>query len=630
VKKLNQVPVLCILALCSASLVGCTTNDSTPESPADAGLGDAAPDTASLPDAAIPDAAPPEVDAAAPEVDAAAPDADAAAPDAAAPDAALCDPAQRTVVHVTQGITAPTTWGPCTVYVIDNSIQIAAALTIQPDTIVKFKKGTSLSVNLGGSIVADGASAATPCVFTSIADDTSGGDTNGDAGAPARGDWDYIQLRDNGSVFNFCRFLYGGGNMPYTGTMLLADGVSATIKNSTFAHNQGGTLTDARAAALNAGAAAAAAVITGNRFFDNDMPLVIGGSVSIDDSNVFAESDAAGATTNKYNGIFWNGSYTLSGNVSWTNTHVPVVILSPVGIAAGAALTIGDKVTVKLDKGQRMDVAGRLLANAATGILFTSILDDAGGGDTNGDAAATKAAPGDWGYITISADGSVLNRVRFSYGGSAKPYHATVEVANANTPPSATITRCTFSYNAGGTLADNRAAALNVGGAAAGMVITDNVFYANDMPLVINGLVNLDGSNVFHSADATPLTNKLNGIFMDGVQHRVTGSPTWSNTEVAYVLYDTVLSVETGGTLTLGNGVVVKAETAGRIDLMGSLQQGTNDSFTSLRDDTLLGDTNGDAAATSPVKGDWVGINICLGGPCNWATWANILYALHP
>jgi hypothetical protein len=152
------------------------------------------------------------------------------------------------------------------------------------------------------------------------------------------------------------------------------------------------------------------------------------------------------------------------------------------------------------------------------------------------------------------------------------------------------------------------------------------------MPLVINGLVNIDNSNVFHAVvSSVTHTNKYNGIFMDGVQHVVSGSVTWSNTEVPYVMNDgTVLGIDPGASLTLGNNVVLKFD-GGRIDLSGSLTEGTGDYFTSLKDDLKLGDTNGDAAATSPVNGDWLGIQICPGGPCSWATWGNILFAtIHP
>jgi hypothetical protein len=104
---------------------------------------------------------------------------------------------------------------------------------------------------------------------------------------------------------------------------------------------------------------------------------------------------------------------------------------------------------------------------------------------------------------------------------------------------------------------------------------------------------------------------------------------TWSNQEVAYVMHNTVLTIETTGSLTLGDNVVLKFD-AGRIDLSGSLNQGTGDTFTSFLDDSLLGDTNGDAGAATPAAGDWAGINICPGGPCSWATWGNILYAANP
>jgi len=496
-------------------------------------------------------------------------------------------------------ITVPTTCLSGNVYIINSHVLITSTLTIQPGAIIKFKPGGYLEVNAGGSIIANGGSASTPIIFTSIKDDAHGGDSNGDGSAtsPAAGDWDYIRINANGSVFNYCGFGYGG-NITY-GTLYLYY-ISASVTNCTFAHN--GTVLGLTAnSTLDAGNATAGTVITANMFYDNTLPIRINTTFNMDDSNRF---DNGGAQPNKYNCIlvYWG---TVNSAITWSATKVPFVLRSPVVVAASASLTLGPNVVIKMQSGGSISssTGGVINANAgsaSTPIIFTSIKDDAHGGDTNYDGSATSAAAGDWEYVRVNTSGSVFNQCRFYYGGNYGYAYGTLYIYYV----SATVTNNIFAHN--GTIDGIDAnPALDAGSAAAGTIITGNTFYDNKLPMRINTTFNLDDSNNFDNVGAQP--NKYNGIIVYWAD--ITTAINWTTTKVPFVLRGALVLSSTGS-LTLGNNVVVKVQPYGYISLANgaSFNQGTNTYITSIRDDAHGGDTNADAGAGSPATGDWYGM----------------------
>jgi len=131
-------------------------------------------------------------------------------------------------------------------YIVDGQIWVNKKLTILPGVIIKFRStGNWPAVLLiAGELDARG-TAENPIIFTSLYDDRFGGDTDGAARTPAKGDWGYLDLNSSSApvVMQYANF-YFGGNASGSGN---ADGViyfwgnrPLTISNSLFENNNTG------------------------------------------------------------------------------------------------------------------------------------------------------------------------------------------------------------------------------------------------------------------------------------------------------------------------------------------------------------------------------------------------------
>lgn len=133
--------------------------------------------------------------------------------------------------------------------------------------------------------------------------------------------------------------------------------------------------------------------LDGNRSQPNYGTYTLGGHVVVDES-----SDIRCRQPQSLSSLLGDQSVTLKrGNV--------YTVDSSITFASGTTLTIEPGVVVKFAANTSMTFASgaTLLAQGtrAAPIVFTSIKDDAHGGDTNGDGAASSPQPGDWKYVYV-------------------------------------------------------------------------------------------------------------------------------------------------------------------------------------------------------------------------------------
>ena len=325
-----------------------------------------------------------------------------------------------------------------------------------------------IDVHDGSQLRVEGTNPAARVIFTSIFDDSVGGDTNGDGdiNAPQRANWGGIRFRADaidqgptsatGSLVNFADIRYSGetlfdevaGFSAEFGSIRMeanssnpANVRSAQVRvwNTTFEH--GGRALDINVNALGKGGKASSlatgpelgvvtptGVTNGLTFIDN----------TINGAFIFIPTDVFSGFTQQ--------SYV---NTVLDDVGVPYVITTrwvlanpqtTPGLPGPVTLTFNEGTILKaqntgldgIDFGEPNDrTFGTIIVNGSVNrpVLFTSLTDDSliantdlgslynnGSADTNNDGSATSPAPGDWGGIRI-AQGNIDHAVvRFGGG----------------------------------------------------------------------------------------------------------------------------------------------------------------------------------------------------------------------
>lgn len=311
---------------------------------------------------------------------------------------------------------------------------------------------------------------------------------------------------------------------------------------------------------------------------------------------VISCSDEAGNTSADDNRgclySFVTEGFILSGLIAEDMTLVaipghPWIVAADTQVQAGVTLTIEPGAVLKFGKGGRsvsnasLTVYGSLQAAGTPEkpIVFTSIRDDDAWGDSNGDEGATSPDVGDWGTIHIA---------------SGRPDAVRV------------FRHCVFKYSGSDGGRDCAAIECRSGGA----VIADCTFDRNYFPIAMY----LGGQPTV--SNLTLLSNRYNGIWIRPGMHL--SGDTLSTLGMPYVIASEDgrdLTIAKGRTLRVMPGVVIKMGgmgspflnssliVGGSLQILGTAEQPVI--VTSLMDDSVLGDTNGDGTSTVPSRGDW-------------------------